>query len=190
MTVGILSTEFYLIDNWPGEVTNGPNPADWTVASATEVFPLGTKRMIYDSTNSGWAILMFLKFKNGTVPEPDIGAGKFPLCGMHTAAAASGDYYVVNNDSSEVDLTGPMAICLATNLSADTLPYAWFWVGGVCPEATITALNDAAFITDGGVTAQAVLVMADSASYCAFHLATATDVCNHSAFSLVADTTS
>jgi len=189
MTIGILSTEFFLIDNWPGEVTNGPNPADWTVASATEDFPLGTKRMIYDTTNSGWAILMFLKFVNGAVPEPDIGAGKFPLCGMHTAANASGDYYCVNNDSSEVLLTGPMAICLATNLSADTLPYAWFWVGGVCPEATITALNDAAFVTDNGVSAQGWMVMADSASYCVFHLATATDVGNLSAFSLVTDTT-
>ena len=187
MTVGILSTEFYLIDNWPGVVTNGANPADWTIASSTEDFPLGTKRMIYDSTNSGWAILMFLKFKNGAVPEPTSSA--FPLCGMHTAAAASGDYYVVNNDSSEVDLTGPMAICLATNLSADTLPYAWFWVGGVCPEATITALNDAAFVTAGSVAAQSWMVMANSQSYCVFHLATATDVCNHSAYSLVTDTT-
>ena len=133
MTTGIQSTEFYLIDNWPGKVTQGPNPADWTVASADEDFPLGTKRMVYDDTNSGWATLMFLKYKDGTVPEPDLGIGKFPICGMHTAAAASGDYFVVNNDSSEVSLTGPVAICLATNLSVNTLPYAWFWVGGVCP---------------------------------------------------------
>ena len=53
MTIGILSTEFYLIDHWPGEVTNGANPSTWTTASATEDFPLGTKRMIYDDTNSG-----------------------------------------------------------------------------------------------------------------------------------------
>jgi hypothetical protein len=189
MTIGILSTEFYLIDNWPGEVTDGPNPSSWTTASATEDYPLGTKRMIYDDTNSGWAILMYLKYKDGSVPEPGLAAGKFPICGMHTAAAASGDYFVVNNDASEVALTGPIAICLASNLSANTYPYAWFWVGGVCPEDTIGALNDMAYVTDGGVTAQSCMVMASSASYCAFHLATATDVCNHSAFSLVTDTT-
>lgn len=189
MTVGILSTEFFLIDNWPGEVTNGPNPSAWNVASATEDFALGTKRMIYDDTNHGWAILMFLKFLNGTVPEPDLGIGKFPLCGMHTAAAASGDYFVVNNDSSEIDLTGPMAICMAENLSADTLPYAWFWVGGVCPQDTLAALTGFAYVTAGSVAAQSWMVMANSASYAAFHLATATDVCNHSAYSLVTDTT-
>ena len=189
MTIGILSTEFYLIDNWPGEVTNGPNPSSWVTASATEDFPLGTKRMIYDDTNEGWAILMFLKYKDGGVPEPELGAGKFPLCGMHTAAAASGDYYVVNNDMDEVSVVGPMAICLADNLSGNTYPYAWFWVGGVCPEDTITALNDAAFVTGGNVAAQTYMVMASSASYCAFHLATATDVALFSAFSLVDDTT-
>lgn len=190
MTVGILSTEFYLIDHWPGEPTNGQNPSSWVTASATEDFQLGTKRLFYDDTNKGWATLMFLKFKNGAVPEPELGIGKFPLCGMHTAAAASGDYFVVNNDASEVALVGPMAISLASNLSADTLPYAWFWVGGVCPENLVPALNDAAFVTGGGVTAQSYMVMASSASYCAFHLGTATDVHQFSAFSLVTDTTS
>jgi len=187
MTTGIQSTEFYLIDNWPGEVTNGPNPSDWTVASATEDFSLGTKRMIYDDTNSGWAVLMFLKFLNGAVPEPDHGIGKFPICGMHTAAAASGDYFVVNNDSSEVSLTGPVAICLATNLSGDTYPYAWFWVGGVCPQDTITSLTGFAYITDGSVTAGSHMLLVNSASYVAFRIATATDVARGNAYSLVTD---
>ena len=189
MTIGILSTEFYLIDHWPGEVTNGANPSTWTTASATEDFPLGTKRMIYDDTNSGWAILAFLKFKNGAVPEPGLAAGKFPICGMHAAAAASGDYFVVNNDMSEVSPIGPIAICLASNLSADTLPYCWFWVGGVCPEDLVGALNDMAYVTDGAITAQSYMVLSSSASYVAFHLATATDVANFSAFSMVANTT-
>ena len=189
MTVGMLSTQFYLIDNWPGEVTNGENPSSWIVASATEDFPLGTKRMIYDDTNDGWAILMFLKYKDGSVPEPDLAIGKFPLCGMHTAAAASGDYFVVNNDCSEVDKGGPMAICLATNLSANTYPYAWFWVGGVCPQDTITALNDFAYVANDGVTAQSHMIMASSASYCAFNVGTASHIGNFSAYSLVANAT-
>ncbi len=187
MTVAILSTEFYLVDNWPGVVTDGPNPSDWKSVSATEDFELGTKRAVYDDTNSGWSILMFLKFVNGSVPEPDIGAGKFPLCGMHTAAAASGDYFAVNNDADEISLIGPMAIALGPVVTAT--PYGWFWVGGVCPEDLVPTLNDAAFVTDGSAAAQTYMVMASSASYAAFHLATATDVANFSAFSLVTDTT-
>ena len=190
MTIGILSTEFYLIDNWPGEVTNGTNPSGWTTASATEDFPLGTKRMVYDDTNHGWSTLMYLKFFKGTVAVPALAAGSFPLCGMNTAAAASGDYFVVNNDSSEVDLVGPMAICLASNLSANTYPYAWFWVGGVCPEDTVAALNDMAYVTDASVTAQSWMNMVNSASFCALRIATATDVGGMSAFSLVTASTS
>lgn len=189
MTIGILSTEFYLIDNWPGEPTNGPNPSDWTAVSADEDFDLGTKRMIYDDTNAGWATLMFLKFVDGTVPEPGLATGKFPLCGMHTAAAASGDYFVVNNTGDSIGKLGPMAICLGSPVTAT--PYGWYWVGGVCPQDTISGLTGRAYVTDGGVdTAQSFMVMASSASYVAFHIATATDVANFSAFSLVADTTS
>ena len=187
MTVGILSTEFYLIDNWPGEVTAGPNPADWTAVSATEDFPLGTKRMVYDDTNSGWATLMYLKFVDGTVPEPTLAT--YPICGMHAAAAASGDYFVINNTGDLVGKLGPIAITLGSPVTAT--PYVWCWVGGVCPEDTVPALNDLAFVTDGGVdTAQSFMVLASSASYVAFHIATATDLANFSAFSLVVDTTS
>ncbi len=187
MTIGILSTEFYLIDNWPGEVTSGPNPADWTTVSATEDFPLGTKRMVYDSTNSGWATLMFLKFVDGTVPEPGLATGKFPLCGMHAAAAASGDYFVVNNTGDLIGKIGPMAVCLGSPLTAT--PYGWYWVGGVCPQDTISGLTARAYVSDGDVAAQTFMVMASSASYVCFSLATATDICNYSAFSLVTDTT-
>ena len=188
MTVGILSTEFYLIDNWPGAVTNGNNPADWTAVSATEDFPLGTKRMVYDDTNHGWATLMFLKFVDGAVPEPDLGIGKFPLCGMHAAAAASGDYFVISNTGDLIGKLGPMAIALGKPVTAT--PYVWCWVGGVCPQDTVPALTGFAYVTDGGVnTAQSFMVMASSASYVCFHIATATDVANFSAFSLVADTT-
>lgn len=183
MTVGILSTEFYLIDNWPGEVTNGPNPADWTTVYAAEEWPLGTKRMIYDVTNNGWSILLFLKFIDGAVPEATVR----DTCGMHTASAASGHYYGVNDDASEVDLMGPIAIALGTLLTAT--PYGWFWVGGVCPENAISALNDGAFITDGGIGAQGYMVLVSGSSYAVFHLATATDAANYSAFSLVTDTT-
>jgi len=184
MTVGIAATHFYLIDNWPGEVTNGTNPASWTTPSATEDFPLGTKRMIYDSTNCGWSTLMFLKFVDGAVPEATIR----DTCGMHTAAAASGHFYCVNDDGSEVNLMGPIAICLASVTTA--LPYAWFWVGGVCPGDAIPALLTKAVLSDGSITAQKFMVLIASASYAKFHLATATDATTYSAFSSVKDANS
>jgi len=187
MTVGILSEEFYLIDNWPGEVTNGTNPSDWTAVSATEDYPLGTKRMVYDDTNSGWAILAFLKFVDGDVAEPALTAAGFPVCGMHLASAASGKYYYVSNDMDGVSPIGPIAVALGTPVTAT--PYGWFWIGGVAPQDTVSALGDYAFVTDGNVTACSYMVLASSASYAAFHLATATDVAMFSAFSMVADTT-
>lgn len=187
MTVGIQSTEFYLIDNWPGEVTHGPNPADWTAVSATEDFPLGTKRMVYDDTNSGWATLMFLKFVDGAVPEPDLGIGKFPLCGMHAAAAASGDYFVISNCGDLISQVGPMAIALGLPVTAT--PYVWCWVGGVCPQDTVSDLAGFAYVANAAITAQSFMVMGSSASYVSFHAATATDVANFSAFSLVATPT-
>jgi len=184
MTVGIAHNKIYLIDHWPGEVTHGPNPSDWTAVSATEDVPLGTKRMIYDDTHNGWATLMYLKFVDGAVPEPTV---RMP-CGVHTASAASGYWQRVNNDGSEVNLTGPIAIALGSPTTAT--PYGWFWVGGVCPSDTIATLDDGLYWTDGSVTAQSYMVLAASASYAKFHLATATDVANFSAFSMAEDTTS
>ena len=189
MTVGMLAGEFYLIDNWPGVPTNGPNPSSWVVASATEDYPIGTKRLIYDDTNKGWATLMFLQYLDGTVAEPGHAAGKFPICGMVQAQASAGNYYVVNNDCDEIDKGGPIAICLATNLSVNTLPYAWFWVGGVCPVDTIATLDDFAYVAADGVTSQSHMKLASSAGSAAFVVGTASHIGNFSAYSLVVNAT-
>ena len=183
MTVGIDDGKFYLIDNWPGVVTHGPNPENWTTPSATADFAVGTKRAIYDSTNKGWAILCFLQYQKGTAALAAVKG----LCAMETATVASAaSWYNVTNDGGESDLHGPIAVALATMVDAY---YAWFWVGGVCPVATITGL-DGIFPSDGNVAAATGMKLVDSASYNVFEVLTASTMGTISAFSMSADTTS
>ena len=185
MTVGIAHSAFFLVDNWPGEVTQGPNPADWTTISATEDFPLGTKRMVYDDTNQGWATLMYLYYTSGAGTVAVATARS--ICAIDTSAIATGGQWChVTNDGSDAQLIGPLAIALGTLVTAR---YAWFWVGGVCPVDTIATLDDGLYGSDGSA-AVGWMVIADSASICKFHLATATDIGNCSAYAMTADTTS
>ena len=184
MTVGIAHSAFLLVDNWPGEVTQGPNPADWTTLSATEDFPLGTKRMVYDDTNQGWATLMYLYYVKGTAALATVRS----ICALDTSEMATGGQWNrVCNDGGETRLLGPIAIALNTMVTAR---YAWFWVGGVCPVDTIATLDDGLYGSDGSVTAGVWMALADSASYCKFRIGTATDIAVHSAFAMTADTTS
>jgi len=184
MTVGIDDGTFFLIDLWPGEVTDGPNPSSWTTYSATEDFPLGTKRRVYDDTNNGWATLMYLKFNKGTYAYATVKS----ICTIDTAEAATATQYChVCNDASEGELLGPVAICLGT--TSATALYGWFWVGGVCPVDTISGL-DGIHGSEGNVTAGNWLVLVESASLNKFHVGTATDVANYCAFAMADDTTS
>ena len=183
MTVGLSHAQFFLIDLWPGEVTNGPNPADWTTVSSTEDFPLGTKRQVYDDTNNGWATLMYLQYEKGTAAA----VGVRGICAIDTTEMATGGQWTrVTNDGGESQLLGPIAIALNTMSDGQ---YGWFWVGGVCPVDTIATLDDGLYASDGSITAGKYMVLADSASYCKFHLAAATDVAAMAAFALAADTT-
>lgn len=182
MTIGIDDSKFFLVDHWPGEVTQGTNPSDFVTPSSTEIFALGTKRMIYDDTNNGWAVLVFLKYEKGTAAAATVKS----LCGIDTTLmATSGNWNVVTNDGGECQLTGPIAIALATLADGE---FAWFWVGGVCPVDTISGL-DGIFASDSSITAGVWMLLADSASFAKFHLAAATDIANFSAFSMEADTT-
>ncbi len=184
MTIGIDDSKFFLVDYWPGAVTVGTNPADFTTPTAAEVFSVGTKRAIYDDTNNGWAILCFLKYDNGagTVAVATVKS----ICGIDTAKmATAGAWATVTNDGSGCELTGPIAIALATMTDEY---YGWFWIGGVCPVDTISGL-DGIFLSDASITAGVWMVLADSASIAKFHLAAATDAANFSAFSMEADTT-
>lgn len=186
MTVGLSHAEFVLVDNWPGVVTNGPNPALWTTISATEDFPLGTKRAVYCSTHKGWATLMYLYYTSGagTVAVATVGS----LCGLDTTAVGTaGQNLHITNDGSDALLLGPIAVALGTMVTAR---YGWFWVGGVCPTSVIATLDDQLFPTDGSITAAGEwMVLADSASVCKFHLAAATDIAVNHALAFAADTT-
>ena len=185
MTIGVDCELMFLIDNWPGYPTNGANPSDWTALSATEDYPLGTKRQVYDDANQGWSTLMYLYYTTGagtvrvaTVGEP---------CGIDTSASGTaGQYCHITNDGSDAKLLGPVAVCLGTMVNAR---YGWFWVGGVCPVGLVAALGTKLSPSDASITAGVYMVLADSASVTKWHLGAATDFCNFSAFSMVADTT-
>lgn len=187
MTIGIDDSKFFLVDHWPGEVTIGTNPSDFTnvytaaQVAAGDAFPIGTKRAIYDDTNNGWATLCFLTYEKGTTTAVAVKG----LCGIDTAEMASaGNWPVVTNDGGECELTGPIAIALATMADGES---AFFWVGGVCPVDTISGL-DGIFLSDASITAGVWMLLAND-TVAKFHLAAATDIANFSAFSMEADTT-
>jgi hypothetical protein len=141
--------------------------------------------MVYDDTNNGWATLMYLYYVKGTAALATVRG----ICAMDTSEMATGGQWNrVCNDGGETQLTGPIAIALNTMVAAT--PYAWFWVGGVCPVDTIATLDDGLYGTDGSITAGTYMLLADSASYCKFHLAAATDAASFSAFAMTADSTS
>lgn len=185
MTIGVDCELMFLIDNWPGAPTPGACPTDFTALSATEDYPLGSKRQVYDDTSQGFSTLMFLYYTTGagtvrvaTVGEP---------CGIDsTAMATAGQFTHITNDGSDAELLGPIAICLGTMVNAR---YGWFWVGGVCPVTLVSELGDHLSPSDASVTAGIYMVLADSASVTKFHLGAATDFCAFSAFSATADTT-
>ena len=187
MTIGIDDGKFYLIDNFPGLPTQGLNPADFTTVYSTipSGFQLGSKRMIYDETNKGWSILAFLKYNKGTAAAVAVKG----ICAQETATvAAAASWFNVTNDGGESYLNGPIAIALATMADGE---YGWFWVGGVCPVATIPGL-DGIFpgAAAGTIVAQVGMKLIDSASYNKFTVMTASTMGLMSAFAMDADTTS
>lgn len=183
MASTIDDADFILIDNFGGCVTDGANPSSWTTYSTTAAFDVGTKRAIYDDTNKGWATLMYLGIYGGTGYAT--GAAVKGICGLHAASAASGYSYILTLDGGDCLLNGPIAICLGTISFADastTLYYGWFWVGGVCPVATISGLNGN-YVTDNNPTAQKGMDLVD-ATTAAFGLLASSDVGVVSAFAL------
>lgn len=188
MTVGIDDTDFVMLDAFPGPVTNGANPSDWTTYSDSEDFPVGTKRAVYDSTNKGWAILMYAKIDGGTKGAASGSAIK-RILGLDTTSAATGYSYVVTPDSSETILNGPFGIQLGTITAAQFTAgamYGWIWVGGVCPVAVITGL-DGTYASDGNVAAGSGIDFADNSDVGYFGVIGAADVGVVSAFALASD---
>ena len=182
MTVGIDDGKFYLIDNFPGEPTHGPMPSSWTTPSTTEDFPVGTKRMIYDDTNNGWATMIFLRFQKGTAA---VAAVKSPCSLCVADVASAGAWGNVTNTTDECMTTGPIAIALATMTDAY---YAWFWCGGVCPVDTVSGL-DGIYPSDGSVAACRGMKLVAASSLNTFELWTGSEVGCLSAISLAVDTT-
>ena len=183
MTVGIDDGKFMLLDNWPGPIIPGPNPASWVTPSTTEDFKVGTKRAVYSDTNHGWSTLMFLKYEKGTAAAVAVKGVCTPDT---TESIAAGGYYIVTNDGGEGINHGPIAIALATMADGE---YGWFWVGGVCPVNLVSGL-DGIFPTDGTVTAGSAMKVVDLNSYNKFEIATGSESIIVSAFAFANDTTS
>lgn len=185
MTVGIDDGKFYLIDNFPGLPTDGPNPDDWTAPDAAAEFQVGTKRAIRSDTNDSWSILIYLLFTKGAVALAAVKG----VCGLRTAGvAAAGGWGDVNNDSSEIEVEGPIAVALGTCADGE---YSWFWCGGVCPVDLVPGL-DGIFPSDGSITAgmQGIKIV-DNSSATQFRITTASSVTGLvGGISLAVDTTS
>jgi len=162
--------KFFMVDNWPGVPTNGPNPADWTTVDATEIFPLGTKRLVYDDTNNGWATLMYLKFCAAT---SSTACAIKSLCAQDVAESlAAGGYCIVNDVADDCALNGPLAVALGAMRDGK---FGWFWVGGVCPVDTVSGLGGN-HTTDGNVAAGAAMDAVKASNLNVFGLANTDDV--------------
>lgn len=144
---------FQLFDRFAGSLGGGlvPNPGQWAEASATAIWPVGTKiqvLVVVAGVITGFATLTYLKFMSGTLATPAVVKG---ICGLyiHGSTTNVAAPYVVTNDGGEVFTEGPIAIALGTMVNAY---YAWFWTGGICPVNIVAGL-DGDYVTDGTIVA-------------------------------------
>lgn len=192
MASTIDDAKFVLVDNFPGVVTSGNNPSDWTSYSTTEDFPLGTKRLYYDDTHKSWCTLIFLKITGGTEGNANGMAVKSILGRVTTAAAAgtAGWAHTVTPDGGEAMLNGPIAVALGTvsaaNFTANTSYYGWCWCDGPPPEDLVSGLGGN-YTTDENVLADTGMDLVDNTGPLAFGLLANTDIGLVSALSGSAD---
>ena len=165
----IAPTYLMLYDLCPGPIGYDLPPADSSgdvfgnashcnVASAA--YPQGTKVAYYDTTNSGWSIMAYLKFVAGTGT-----AGDGLLAGGPYDDGTNVHPYSVTHDGETTNQTYGYAAVAVVEMT--TTYYGWFWVGGVCPSDKAPNL---AAVTTGIITPSAdvakgeMLVLADSSN--------------------------
>lgn len=175
-----------LNDLWPGlpNPTKGIPTGGWdnTTTSGNCVsaptFPIGEKRIAYsDGTiNPGMYTMAYLRWIEGSDCAFDTGAfsegnlcarNKGLACVDSAADASEYQWWNVTSDCTNSDATvGGGALAVACR-AFSTGEYGWFWVGGVCPYADITAFDTltagagADIATGGGVVAGKGIVMCD-----------------------------
>jgi len=135
-----IGNEVFLLDNWQGYPTPGPYPDDWTRIHTQEWFPLGTKRMVYDDTNQGWATLIYLYYNNppsGTISR--YRTKRLCCMDLRKRNRKTGKWCCATNVIAKEQLLLPLAVHLGTPMIDST--YAWFWCGGVCPVDSISMLG-------------------------------------------------
>ena len=144
------TTYLVLYDLFAGVVLghSGAEPGDgFTSAAAhhnqsatrTGQYKAGSKFVVYDATNDGYAVLTYLKM--GTASGVAIAAGAICTTEGSTANTTPFHWYQVNNDPDDTLLTAGHGACaIAISAMTDTY-WGWFWTGGVCPENAIAALK-------------------------------------------------
>jgi hypothetical protein len=145
--------------------------------------------MIYDDTNNGWAILIYLKYSKGSAAYATVKS----ICAPYiTDVATAGAWCTVTNtaDSTTTNI-GPICVCLGTTSATEL--YGWFWCGGVCPVDTISGLNGT-YASSGTVAACQGMQLVAASSLLTFTLVDANTGANGlglgaAAFALAADTT-
>ena len=118
---------------------------------ATEVYPVGTKIQVYDSTMKGYSTFVYLK--NGTASGVAIAAGQVMI---PAGATQNPTYltYVYTNDPDDGILGGSCAVALSAMTNNY---YGWFWCGGVAPIGIC-----ADYATNYGVKATTTIATDDS----------------------------
>lgn len=145
------SQQFALFDFWPGvarHVSPDNMPAAFTTPVATAVFGPGEKICAWNEGGTagidGYATFIYLQV--GT-QNTDVAIAVKTFC---VPGSATTPFVVGNNPDTDIILhTGSPFVGVA--LSAVTNAYwAWFWCGGVCPEAIVSTLGGT-YVTDNSV---------------------------------------
>lgn len=168
--------DFYLIDQWPGEVMwNKPAPTggfDSTAAgnrSTTAVHVPGTKMIGYqDATvgaggsnvaNRGYYRMLYAQYLDYTSAD-DISASAVVILACSSAKARGGVAFTKDvSGGNEFSETGPAGV---TCTSIGASQYGWIWVGGICPNYDLTQLDVTGFLTDGNVVAGCAMTSINS----------------------------
>jgi len=142
---------FVLFDFWPGvarHVSPANMPAAFTTPVSTAVFGPGEKICVWNDGDTagedGYATFIYLLM--GTQNSAVAVAAK-TFC---APASATTPFTIGNNPDADILVhTGSPLVAVA--LSAVTNAYwAWYWCGGVCPEAVVSGLGGN-YVTDNTV---------------------------------------
>lgn len=125
---------------------------------STAKYKLGTKIAYYDTSNTGWSIMAYLRYNSGS---GTVTAADGQIAGQ--VIETTGFPYDVTSDGDTADqIYGYAAIMV---ISMTTTYYGWFWVGGVCPTQkapNLAAATSTITSATGDVVAGELLTLVDA----------------------------